>query len=196
MENIEIEIRIKLLDPTLLMDWFKKTAKLLRKTEQEDFYFELPKQPFIFVDEDGYKDANEWLRVRKSSNGNSFCYKKWHRDPKNKVSLYADEFETSLENYKKAIMIFEALGFRAVSVIKKQREDYQYKDFLFSCDVVEGLGSFVEIEFNGIVEDLGAGRKKILSLLESIGLRENDYQIVKRGYPWMQWNKNKELFEN
>ena len=38
------------------------------------------------------------------------------------------------------IGIFKKLEFREITVVKKRREGWQYKDFRFDCDKVEGLG--------------------------------------------------------
>lgn len=193
MINTEIEIKIKLDNPNFFSQWLKKSANFINTSKQTDFYFNPPGKSFIFIGPDGYKDADEWFRVRISNKGNEICYKKWHRDKKTRKSLYADEIESSIGNANQVLKILKRMGFKRISTIKKYRENWQYNDFIFSCDKVEKLGFFVEIEYRGEIDNPAKGRQKILRLLKKIGVK--NFQIIKGGYPWMQWNPNKEHFE-
>ncbi len=193
MKNIEIEIRIRLRDPILLEKWLEKTANKIKVSEQTDFYFDFPNKSFIYTDSDGCKNADEWLRVRTSEKGNEICYKLWHRDKVTNRSTYADEIETSVEDENQILEILKRLGFKQISVIKKYREDWQFNDFIFSCDKVKGLGFFVEIEYHGHIDDPAKGKEKIFELLENIGIK--DWEKIKGGYPWMQWNPDKNHIE-
>lgn len=161
-------------------------------SDQVDYYFEPPEKTFIYTDSEGYKDADEWLRVRFSGK-DEICYKKWYRDNKTGKSLYADEIESAVEDGKKLLKIFKLLHFRQICIIKKHRESWQYDKFRFDCDKVEDIGFFVEVEFEGEIDDPSKGREKIFNLLKKIGI--DDYKVVKRGYPWMQWNPNKKHYE-
>jgi len=194
MKNIEIEIRIKLAKPALFMQWLKKSAEKIKTCDQTDFYFDPPGRSFIYTDINGSKNADEWFRIRTSNKGDEVCYKHWHKDPKTNKSTYAEEIETSIGDAKQGLKILKKLGFRQTSVIKKHREDWKYNDFIFSCDSIEGLGFFVEIEYHGKIDDPTKGKQKIFDLLKSIGVR--DWKKIKGGYPWMQWNPNKNHYEN
>jgi len=193
MDNIEIEMRIQLEEPETLLYWLKKSAEPINTSNQIDFYFEPKNKPFIYLDSDGYKNADEWLRVR-IGDKNEICYKKWYRDKNTHKSLYADEIETNIEDGEKIIEILKKLGFRQIAIVKKHRESWRYKDFRFDCDEVEGLGFFVEIEFKGEIDNPKNGREKIINLLKGIGIK--NWKIIKGGYPWMQWNLNQNYFEN
>lgn len=193
MKNIEIEIRIKLEKPVLFMQWLKKSAEKIKTCDQADFYFDPPDRSFIYTDRDGSKNADEWFRIRTSNKGDEICYKHWHKDKKTNKSTYADEIETSIGDARQVLEILKRLGFKQISVIKKHREDWKYKDFIFSCDEIEGLGFFVEIEYHGAIDDPTKGKQKIFNLLKSI--RVEDWQKIKGGYPWMQWNPDKNYFE-
>jgi predicted adenylyl cyclase CyaB len=194
MRNIEIEIRIKLKNPALFLWWLKKSAKKIKTSDQTDFYFDPPHRSFIYKDADGSKNADEWLRIRTSAKGDEICYKHWHKDLKTNKSTYADEFETSIGDARQGLKILKKLGFKQTSVIKKQREEWGYKDFVFACDEIEGLGFFVEIEYHGKISDPTKGKDRIFDLLKDIGVR--DWKKIKGGYPWMQWNPGKNHFEN
>jgi len=190
--NKEIEVRLQLDDPEPLFKFFKNSAEFLKTSNQVDFYFDLPEKTFIYTDSNGYKNADEWLRVR-ISDKNSVCYKKWYRDENTGKSLYADEIELNIEDGEKLITLLESLGFKKISVVDKHRESWKYRDFQFDCDKIKGLGSFVEIEFIGKIEDPTKGREKIFDLLEDLGIK--NWKVIKGGYPWMLWNKDKNFFE-
>ncbi|HPQ23245.1 MAG TPA: class IV adenylate cyclase [Candidatus Paceibacterota bacterium] len=191
--NKEIEVRLQLDDPKPLFKFLKKSAEFLKTSNQIDFYFDLPDRTFTYIDSKGYKNADEWLRVR-ISDKNSLCYKKWHRDKNTGRSLYADETELYIDNGKGCVTLLENLGFKKICVIEKHRESWKYSDFQFDCDKVKGLGFFVEIEFMGKIDDPTKGREKIFDLLENIGIK--NWKVIKGGYPWMVWNKDKNLFED
>ena len=193
MDNIEIEMRIQLERPDVFLRWLKESAEPKNSSNQTDFYFEPQDKPFIYIDSDGYKNADKWLRVR-IGDKNEICYKRWYRDKNSHKSLYADEIEVAIENGKKIIEILKNSGFRQIAVVKKHRESWDYKDFRFDCDKVEDLGFFVEIEFKGKIDNPKSGREKIIDLLKEIGIK--NWKIIKGGYPWMQWNLNKDYFEN
>jgi len=193
MDNIEIEMRIQLEKPDTFLRWLKESAEPINSSNQTDFYFEPQDKPFIYLDPDGYKNADKWLRVR-IGDKNEICYKKWYRDKDTRKSLYADEIETNIKDGEKLIEILKKLGFRQIAIVKKHRESWQYKDFRFDCDEVEGLGFFVEIEFRGEIDNPKNGREKIINLLKEIGIK--NWKIIKGGYPWMQWNLNQNYFEN
>ena len=193
MDNIEIEIRIKLDKSNSFLKWLKKSAKFIKSTDQVDYYFDPPGKSFIFSDRDGTKNADEWLRVRTKRGDSEICYKYWHRDKETRKSIYADEIETTIGSVDKMMEILKRLGFRQISIIKKDRQSWQYGDFRFDCDDVEGLGFFVEIEYQGQIDDPSKGKEKIFDLLKKIGLK--NWQTIKGGYPWMQWNPNNNHFE-
>lgn len=192
MSNYEIEIRIQLKEPDIFRQWLKKSAELVGTSNQTDFYFEPAEKSFTYFDSNGYKNADEWLRVR-IGDKNEICYKKWYRDKTTGKSLYADEIETSIDNDEKLVEILKRLDFNQIAIVKKHRESWLYKDFRFDCDRVEGLGFFVEIEFKGEIDNPSGGREKIIDLLKEIGAE--NWKIIKGGYPWMQWNLDKNLFE-
>lgn len=188
-KNIEIEIRLWLKDPRPLVRWLKNKATLLETAEQTDIYLDPPDKSYIFTDNQRLKDADEWLRVRISDNKASACYKKWYRDKKTGVSLYANEIETPVANGPKLLDIFRRVGFQKTAVVKKHRESWSYGSFEFDCDSVQKLGFFVEIEYKGRVNNPKKDKDKIFTLLEKIGIR--DWKVIDRGYPWMLWNPRK-----
>ena len=194
MQNVEIEIKLKLDDPATFMVWLENNAELIKESKQKDDYFDPPHKSFVHIDEDGYKHADEWFRIRMSDKGNEVNYKHWHRDPLTGGSTYADEFETEIVDAQIFREILDKLGFKQNSCIEKSRRSFRYGDFQFDCDEVKNMGFFVEIEFKGEAENPMAGKEKIFSLLQEIGL--TNYKKTLRGYHYMLWNPDKEHYES
>lgn len=189
MKNIEIEIRIRLSREQVFLDWLNKHAKHLVSVNQVDYYFDNPSKSFIYTDPDGFKDADEWLRLRHdiTKRISIVGYKKWIREEITRKSLYAEEFETSIEDINQAREIFNRLGFVEIARVIKHREKWQYGDFIFDCDQVEDLGYFVEIEYVGQIDNPTQGNQKIYNLLAEIGVE--NWEENWRGYPWELWNR-------
>jgi len=192
IQNIEIELTLKLENPEILMKWLESNATFVKETQQHDLYFDPPGKTFMFIDKDRYKDAHEWFRLRISDKGNEICYKKWYRDDKD-MSTYADEIETIAGDEKQVLEILRRLGFREICVVKKHRKSWAYGNFHFDCDDIEGLGFFVEVEFKGHLNNPSKGKEKIIQFLKQIGI--TNWKITKRGYVWMLWNPGKEWYE-
>jgi predicted adenylyl cyclase CyaB len=194
MKNIEIEIKLKLDQPEILLNWLKENAELIKETNQIDYYYDPPNKSFIYTSKwDQTKDAHEWLRIRESGKGDSICYKHWYVDEDTGISKYADEVETPIGDKKQVMEIFKRLGFKETSIINKRRKSYHYKKFKFDCDEVEEMGFFVEIEFKGEVEDPMQGKQQIFDFLKNLGI--TNWKRTKRGYSWIQWNPNSNHYE-
>jgi adenylate cyclase class 2 len=85
----------------------------------------------------------------RDANGNfSFNYKEWNFD-ENNHGLYADVFETKIENLKMAEKILASIDAKPIITVEKNRKVYNYKDYEVSLDSVKGLGDFVELEYIG-----------------------------------------------
>ncbi len=186
----EIEIKLKLEDNTRLQAWLEENAEKVAEISQHDIYFDPPDRSFR-IEVDGEMDAQEFLRVR-FSDRDAICYKHWYRDDAGK-STHADEFETELEDGRKVLKVFDALGFEETARITKDREVWRYREFEFALDSVEELGEFVEIEYQGDAQDPTVGLGKIYQLLDKIGLK--DWKKTKRGYCFMIWNPDAEQYE-
>jgi predicted adenylyl cyclase CyaB len=186
MKNIEIEIRIALDDNTIFENWLINNAKYINQSYQHDIYYEPIKEPFIHLNNRNEKDADEWLRVRNSKGITELCYKKWHRDQITKESLYADEIEVRIDNYEKLILLLNHLNYHKISEIKKTRDSWSYRQFKIEKDTIEGLGVFFEIEFIDTIFSPALGKDLIFSFLKEINI--DNWKLIDRGYPWMQWN--------
>ncbi|MCJ7517557.1 MAG: class IV adenylate cyclase, partial [Methanomassiliicoccales archaeon] len=69
-------------------------------------------------------------------------------------------------------VIFDILGFKESGRVEKLRTIYSVSGIVVCLDSVSGLGDFVELEFEG--EDLDVGKKAILSMMQELGLKDNE----------------------
>ena len=167
MSDIEIEIQVKVQHIKPLLDFLKKNGQLVGESRQVDEYFTPPDRDFLSA-----RPVKEWLRLRQSNSKYSVNYKNWHYDKVGK-SNYADEFESSIESLAALKKILEALGFRRLVTVDKNRQTWLYKKYEIALDSVKDLGDYVEIEYRGgkalrpdkitdemvqFLKDLGCGR--------------------------------------
>lgn len=184
-EDLEIELKIKVENPNFLTEWLNNNAEFIKEEKLEDHYLEQPKHPFRFVNDQGLMDALEWLRVRKSSKGSTFNFKRAIANKDQEVSHF-EETETGIEDTDKMLKILMILGYEEICCYHKTRKVYHYKEFEFDLDLVDELGIFLEIEFQGQIENLQKGVPAIHNLLKEIGI--HTYTIVNTGYPQIFWN--------
>lgn len=186
MENREIEIKFKIADITTLNTWLKNNAKLIRNSDQSDFYYDPPHKSFIYINKQGKKSAKEYVRVRIDGSEGYFCYKFINKDLQHLEKQPIEEIETEIKDIKKVIKILEKLDFKHIVTVKKTRISYKYRQFQIDIDQVEKLGNFIEIEYKGKAKDFRTGYKKILDLIYLIGLK--NWQEIKSGYAEMMFN--------
>ena len=78
-----------------------------------------------------------------------------------------------IEDAEKCSDIFEAIGFRKVRTVRKNRQYYTYENFEISLDDIEGLDPYMEIEI-GLKdgEDYSKAQKSIFDLFEKLNITE------------------------
>ena len=69
--------------------------------------------------------------------------------------------------------IFEAIGFKKVRTVRKNRQYYTYENFEISLDDIEGLDPYMEIEI-GLEDgkDYSNAQKAIFKLFEKLGITD------------------------
>jgi predicted adenylyl cyclase CyaB len=127
------------------------------------------------------RPIKEWLRLRNENGKYSINYKNWH-STKNGKAYSCDEFETHIDDLNTIKKLFTALDIKPLVKVDKIRKTWNYKEYEISIDIVEKLGTFVEIEFKGksnnhkkITDDMIEFLKKL-----GVGKIQRDYQ----GYPF------------
>lgn len=118
----------------------------VRKLREVDTYFYPPDRDFAMSG-----DGRENLRVRKNELKQELTYKKVFYNKG--VYSHSIEINVSIFDAKKIMEIFEALGFRVHFVLNKEREVFDEDKFHITLDKVKDLGTFLEIEWRGEVED-------------------------------------------
>jgi adenylate cyclase class 2 len=172
MKETEIEIQTKIENSKPLLDFLEKEAVFESENHQIDEYFTPDHRDFTSL-----RPIEEWFRLRDSNGKFSVNYKKWHFDSEGR-GLYADEYETKIDNPEMMKKIINSLDLKSLMIVDKKRKIWKYKDYEISMDSVKGLGDFVEIEYYGerhhddhkkiteemikfLKEDLGCGKLEI-----------------------------------
>ncbi len=153
---MEVEIKFKAYDG--VEDRIKEIAEFVIEKLEEDLYFNHPCRDF--------KKTDEALRVRKDKEGIKITYKgaKVDRETKSR-----EEIKLKIDDFDKAIELFERLGFKPVRKVVKFRKIYRMGDAIICYDEVEGLGSFVEVEVESDVKDFDAAKQKVFEIAKQLG---------------------------
>ena len=189
MSNIEIEIRVKINNSNnRLAAWLKNNGVFVSEEEQKDIYFESTENSFLYTDKEGKKQADKWLRVRSSKKENSVCYKLVHRD-KSGNFIYADEYETQVDNPEVMVNMFKCLNYEKLCSVVKKRTLWKYSNYYICIDHVLELGDFVEIEIIDSLKsmDIEKEKREMIDFIKYISNSEVDK--IEGGYPWLLMQK-------
>ena len=157
---IEVEVKARALE-----DMAERIAALgatlLVVENHHDLYFNSPLRDFIVSD--------EALRIRIKEEGARLTYKGPKLDQTTKSRL---ERTVKIDDPQQMEQILCALGFVLSAQVRKQRSKYSYEGVVLALDEVEGLGSYVEVEAEG-VGDYEEQKQKVLTILSRLGLHES-----------------------
>jgi adenylate cyclase class 2 len=159
---LEIEIKAPCKDLARLeSDLLKRGARDFGTLVQADVYYAHPSRDFGRTD--------EALRLRTENDLTVITYKGPKLDADSKTR---EEFEVSVANPRTMGDILERLGFRPVMRVSKHRKVYGIRGVSVCLDRVDGLGDFVEFEYQG--EDLEKGKAVIKQLMMDVGVEGNE----------------------
>jgi adenylate cyclase class 2 len=150
---------------------------------QEDLYFTPAHNDYL-----NSPIVSEWLRIRIEPDGASINYKCW-RPIGAEVQTHCDEYETPVGDHKALLKLFEAVGFKQIVTVKKNREIFTMDEFTIALDSVEGLGDFIEVESRSSAEDVHQIHLRIDQLLKDIGAQLGKQD--RRGYPYQLLNRER-----
>ena len=157
---LEIELKVRVPDLHEVRRRLTEIgARMTEKTREHDIYYNAPHRDFASTD--------EALRIRYSNGKTIITYKgKKRRDSQFKAR---EELNVGIDDGQVFEQVLERIGFRRVAVVDKEREYYVYKDASIALDLVEGLGTFVEVEImaDGIE---GSDSARIDEIAKLIGL--------------------------
>ena len=164
---IEVEVKAKINGFKEMEEKLAHIGAVKTKEEfQEDIYFNSPVVDFAKTD--------EALRIRttqqKGKSSIFITYKGPKIDAKSKTRK---EIEMGISDSSQCSDIFEALGFRKVRAVRKNRKYFTYENFEISLDDIEGLDPYMEIEI-GLEdgEDYSEAQNSIFELFEKLGITE------------------------
>ena len=184
MDNIEIEIQVKIENNKPLLEFLEKNAEFKAEKNQIDEYFSPAHRNFLKT-----RPVNEWLRLRSADGIYSINYKNWHSGENGKGN-YCDEYETKVEDSDKAKKIFNAINFKSIVTVNKMRKIWVHKNYEIAVDSVKDLGNFVEIEYIGKNEKVDPKKitEEMVIFLKNLKLGKIERNYV--GYPFMLLFKN------
>lgn len=110
---------------------------------QVDDYYTLAHRNFVEAE-----PIKEWLRLRSDNGVYSLNYKNWQYGSDGKA-YHCDEYEITVDSREKAVLILKSLDFKHLVTVHKERDVYMFQHYEIAFDSVQGLGSFVEVEFKG-----------------------------------------------
>lgn len=164
---IEVEVKAKINSFDEMEEKLSKIGALKTKKEfQEDIYFNSPVVDFAKTD--------EALRIRTTTEDEKTNIFITYKGPKiDQKSKTRHEIEMGIEDAKKCAGIFEAIGFRNVRTVRKNRQYFTYEKFEISLDDVEGLDPYMEIEIGlNDGEDYNEAQNSIFELFEKLGVTD------------------------
>ena len=175
--NIEIEIKLPLINPQEVREFLNTHAKLVSENiYQKDTYFVPAQRDFLAV-----KYPFEWLRLRQSSKDTSINYKHFHPENVEKTD-YCDELETKIGDSSVMENMLKSLDFKEVIVVEKSRTTWLFEDVEIVVDEVSNLGSYIELEATKHFENPLDGRPYLFDILKRLNAQVGEEDL--RGYPF------------
>ncbi len=157
-ELLEIEVKCYCDDPGEVKNLLTASgARFVETRTERDLYFNHPSRNFA--------DTDEALRLREV---NSLCRITYKGPKLSKTTKARVEHETDTGDFNTMKNILLSLGFKESGIIEKERHMYSLNGMDISIDNVSGLGTFVEIEKIGTLED--ETEKELFDTAAKLGL--------------------------
>ena len=103
-------------------------------------------------------------------------------------NMYYEEYEVEIDNSNNMMKIFDFIGLKKITEVKKERMIYSYQDkYEVSLDKVDNLGYFIEIEVKGTINDYFEEYDNLLKNSRNLGLNLNN--IEQKRYPQLMISK-------
>lgn len=166
--HAEIEIKFQLTDQqrALTQSILQKIAVDKGEVLQSEHYFDDPQQSFFFLNDQGFYDSKDSLRVRMTPKGSKITYKCTVFDATKSTILYRKESETDVKDGNTMIEILENLGYIKMFSYEKRRHTYVYNNFEIVIDHMP-LGTFLEVEIKEDGVDAQTGLQQIRAFLKN-----------------------------
>lgn len=176
-DNIEIEIKHPLQNPSEVMEFLNNNAELVKSNIfQKDTYYTLWQRDFLKKEY-----PYEWLRLRESNKWSSINYK--HFYPENeKISDYCEEFETEIDNAESIKKIFANIDIQEAVIVEKNRTIWMFENVEISLDEVTWLWTYIELEITTAFESPQKGKEYLYTIAEKIHAKL--WEVDNRWYPY------------
>lgn len=117
------------------------------------------------------------------------CYKKKEMDDNNNV-IFEEKIKTFVDSLVDAVNIFKCAGLNNYCVVKNNSYIYQKGNMLFTLQIIENLGIFIEYEEDESMKNLNVQEKRdyMISALKSLNLKLGDDYSCKKVYMLLQKN--------
>ncbi len=143
LKETAVEAKTKILNSKPLDS---EVFREVKTASVKDDYYYSEKFDDLNVDKNGRLLAS--FRLREKDGKNIITYKHDHFDG-NGVWQYSDEHETSFSDYGVLKLILEKLHFKPLVTIHNVKTILKNDLYEIVLEQVEGLGSFIEIEYDG-----------------------------------------------
>jgi len=135
MLNKEIECRFLEIDKQILIQNLLKLGAIDKGESTVD-------EMIIYDKEGNWRDENKFIRLRKIRDDIKITYKKY-----NSQSIDgASEIEIKVDNYDKAKLFFENIGFKVFRYQQKLRHTFILDNIIFDIDTWPQIPPYLEIE--------------------------------------------------
>jgi len=181
---IEVEIKVRILDPETISIKFKNHGGVYKLSlDHEDIYFNMPEGLRDF------KETDEALRLRKSIEFNKFdeaiekkinYYLTYKGKKIDKSTKTREEIDVKIEDIEKVRKLLRLLGFQEIFTVKKERELYEFK---FKTYHIEALIDYIPILKQHFIEvecllespeNLESSRDVLFEFLNLFGIKKEE----------------------
>lgn len=167
----EVEIKSPIADVTAFTSLLEEIgAEPVGIREELDIYFSHPARDFAKTD--------EALRVRKIGHEASLTYKGPKIDAQSKTRREIELALAGQQPEQTATALLEALGFRPVMEVRKERRLFRLTwegyPVLLSIDIVQGLGTYTELEAHVAEAEVARARDALLRLAAALRLTSTE----------------------
>lgn len=137
----------------------------------------------LFLEGSGFderKRGQPLLRVRDQNGRYIFTYKRTVLDTGNRI-----EHETEVADPEAVVAIAGELGWKEAITISKKRLEFHAPIFTYAVDIVDKIGTFIEIEYLSPVDDPGA-EAKLFAEAKRLGI-DPASQFEPKNYGVLVW---------
>jgi adenylate cyclase class 2 len=189
-KNMEIEIRFILTKGQYqhLLSSLPRITAVQGRKKQKDTYFSPPHKNFLQG-----PSVSDWLRIGERGDRVILNFKHWYyAKVPSQGGTHCDEFEVEVKDAPALYNIFQALQFKQLCIVQKERSTFLYKKtFEIALDQVNGLGYFIEIETKKAFPTVQKAREQLFRFAQTLGI--DIERIETKGYPWLLLQKKKLL---